>query len=46
MKLKVLVEERFTAAVAIVYDSHGNLLLGKATNNDDRKGVIIYGSSY
>ena len=47
MKLHILYEHcgrctrmpyRFKSAVAIVYDEHANILLGRATNNDDRKG--------
>lgn len=38
MKLSLLGEERYKAAVAIVYDDYGNLLLGKAKTNDDRNG--------
>ena len=46
MKLRLLHEHcahdhgksQFKSAVAIVYDEHANVLLGKAKNNDDRKG--------
>lgn len=38
MKLQLLYEHQFKSAVAIVYDEHANVLLGKAKNNDDRKG--------
>jgi len=38
MKLFQLHEDQFKAAVAIVYDDHGNLLLGKAKTDDDRNG--------
>jgi len=38
MKLFLLYENKSKAAVAIVYDDNANILLGKATNNDDRKG--------
>lgn len=37
MKLRLL-EYHYKSVVAIVYDEHANILLGKATNNDDRKG--------
>lgn len=38
MRLNLLYEHHYKAAVAIVYDEHGNLLLGKAKTNDDRNG--------
>ena len=38
MRLRLLYEHRFKSAVAIVYDHNGCILLGKAKNNDDRKG--------
>lgn len=38
MKLNHLHESEYKAAVAIVYDDHANVLVGKATHNDDRKG--------
>lgn len=38
MKLTLLHEHAYKSAVAIVYDDNANVLLGKAKNNDDRKG--------
>ena len=38
MKLNLLSENRYKSVVAIVYDENANVLLGKAKNNDDRKG--------
>lgn len=38
MKLSLLAEEQHIATVAIVYDDNGKILLGKATNDDGRKG--------
>ena len=38
MKLLLLVEEPHLASIAVIYDDSGRVLLGKATNNDDRKG--------
>jgi len=38
MKLSLLSEEQHIASVAVVYDDAGRILLGKATNTDDRKG--------
>ena len=32
------IKSKFTSAVAIVYDDNANVLLGKATNGDDRQG--------
>jgi 8-oxo-dGTP pyrophosphatase MutT (NUDIX family) len=38
MKLTILNEDHFKKAVAIVYDDNANVLLGRATNDGDRKG--------
>lgn len=38
VKLATLSEHRYKAVVAIIYDEHANVLLGKASNNDDRNG--------
>lgn len=39
MKLNLLFEHyQYKSAVAIVYDDNANVLLGRAKNNDDRKG--------
>ena len=38
MKLTGLFESRFKSVVVLIYDGKGNLLMGKALNNDDRKG--------
>lgn len=38
MKLQLLYEHQFKSAVAIVYDEHANVLLGKAKNSGERSG--------